>query len=48
MDENVAGSIQNQAFSALLFLYRHVLNISLEGEKINALRARKNESPCGL
>jgi integrase len=37
--ENVAASTQNQAFSSLLFLYHHVLEIDL-GERINALRAR--------
>jgi site-specific recombinase XerD len=37
--ENVAASTQNQAFSSLLFLYRHVLEIELD-ERINALRAR--------
>lgn len=35
----VSASTQNQAFSALLFLYRHVLQIDLEG--INALRAKR-------
>jgi len=38
VDRNVSPSTQNQAFNALLFLYRNVLNISLEGEKINAVR----------
>jgi integrase len=38
---NVSSSTQNQAFHALLFLYGKVLDISLEGENINALRARK-------
>jgi hypothetical protein len=37
--ENVAASTQNQAFSSLLFLYQHVLEIDL-GERINALRAK--------
>jgi site-specific recombinase XerD len=37
--ENVAASTQNQAFSALLFLYRHVLDIELD-DRINALRAK--------
>lgn len=41
MNENVAGSTRNQAFNALLFLYRKVLGISLENEKIDALRAKK-------
>ena len=38
--ENVAASTQNQAFSALLFLYREVLHKDLDGH-INALRAKK-------
>lgn len=41
INDNVAGSTQNQAFNALLFLYEKVLNISLKNEKIDALRARK-------
>jgi integron integrase len=41
VEGNVAGSTQNQAFNAILFLYRHVLEISLQDEKINAIRARK-------
>ena len=40
-DRKVAASTQNQAFNALLFLYHRVLNISLEGEQINALRAKQ-------
>jgi len=35
--ENVAASTQNQAFNALLFLYRNVLHIELD-VPINALR----------
>ena len=41
---NVSASTQNQAFNAILFLYRHVLEISLEGERINAIRARKKQN----
>jgi integron integrase len=37
--ENVAASTQNQAFSSLLFLYHHVLEIDL-GDRIDTLRAR--------
>jgi len=37
----VAASTQNQAFNALIFLYHQVLNISLEGQQINALRAKQ-------
>jgi len=40
-ERNVAASTQNQAFNALLFLYNHVLEISLENENINALRAKQ-------
>ena len=36
----VAASTQNQAFNALLFLYKHVLEIGLN-DKINACRAKK-------
>jgi integron integrase len=39
--ENVAASTQNQAFSALLFLYRHVLQVPLD-DRIDALRARRS------
>ena len=38
--DNVAASTQNQAFSALLFLYREVLNLELN-EPIDALRAKR-------
>jgi len=40
VDLNVASSTQNQAFNALLFLYREFLKIDL-GDKINAVRAKK-------
>jgi len=40
VEENVAASTQNQAFSALLFLYREVLHKDLDGP-IDALRAKK-------
>jgi len=42
MNQNVAASTQNQALSALLFLYRHVLHQSLD-LKVDAVRARKSE-----
>ena len=38
---NVARSTQNQAFNALLFLYREVLGIALDDAGINAMRAHK-------
>jgi hypothetical protein len=37
-DENVAATTQNQAFNALLFLYRNLLYIELDAP-IHALRA---------
>lgn len=39
---NLAASSQNQALSAILFLYRHVLKIELDFPKQN-LRAKKSE-----
>jgi hypothetical protein len=36
----VSPTTQNQAFNALLFLYEHVLNISLKDENIQALREK--------
>lgn len=38
--QNVASSTQNQAFSALLFLYKHVLHQDLQ-DPIKAVRAKK-------
>ena len=38
---SVSASTQNQAFNAILFLYHKVLDISLEGQNINALRAKQ-------
>ena len=40
VERNVAASTQNQAFNALLFLYRQVLEIELEFP-IDAIRARQ-------
>ncbi|MCB0090337.1 MAG: phage integrase N-terminal SAM-like domain-containing protein [Caldilineaceae bacterium] len=42
VDQNVAPSTQNQALSALLFLYRNVLNIELAG-RIDAVRANRDK-----
>jgi integron integrase len=42
VDMKVSSSTQNQAFNALLFLYRDVLKISLD-ESINAIRAKKSQ-----
>ncbi len=41
VEGNVASSTQNQVFNAILFLYRNVLNISLEGAEIDAIRGPK-------
>jgi integron integrase len=41
IDQKVAASTQNQAMNALVFLYKQVLNISLE-KKIDAVRSKKN------
>ena len=40
VDLKVASSTQNQAFNALLFLYREVLNIDI-ADQINAVRAKR-------
>lgn len=41
--DNVSASTQNQAFNALLFLYKHVLGISMEDQEISAVRAVKRK-----
>ena len=40
VDENVAASTQNQALSAILFLYREVLELDL-GLNLDAVRAKR-------
>ena len=40
-EKNVAASTQNQAFNAILFLFRHVLHKKLENME-NTLRAKRN------
>ena len=40
VEKNVAASTQNQAFSALLFLYREVLKIEFDAP-LDAVRAKK-------
>jgi len=42
VDGNVAKSTQNQAFNALIFLYRDVLKHPLEG-RVNAVRSQKKQ-----
>jgi site-specific recombinase XerD len=39
-NRNVAAATQNQALNAIVFLYKHVLDVSME-EKIEAVRSRK-------
>lgn len=39
--ENVAASTQNQALSAILFLYKHVLDQPFADEALQAVRARR-------
>ncbi len=41
VEEHVAASTQNQALSAILFLYRAVLGIQLPEDKLNIVWARK-------
>ena len=41
-EQNLSASSQNQALSSILFLYRHVLKIDLQGNT-NAIRANKPE-----
>ncbi len=41
VEENVAAPTQSQALSAILFLYRHVLHIELDG-RIDLVRAKKS------
>lgn len=43
VERDIAASTQNQAFNALLFLYREVLGISLEWQNIQAMRAGKHQ-----
>ena len=42
VEKNVAKSTQNQAFNALIFLYRQVLKRPLEG-RVDAVRSRKKQ-----
>jgi site-specific recombinase XerD len=42
VQENGAASTQNQAFSAVLFLYQAVLKLPLD-DSINAVRARRSK-----
>jgi hypothetical protein len=49
VEEKVSSAIQNQAFNAILLLYGQVLEISLDDQKISAVRAgRKKNMPVVL
>lgn len=43
VNRQVAPSTQNQAFNALLFLYKQVLEIEFEQQRIDAVRAKRKE-----
>ena len=43
-DKNLSASTQNQALSAVLFLYRHVLKINLDETDLNLLRPQKGNT----
>ncbi len=42
-EKNVSPTTQNQAFNAILFLYREVLVIDTSSWNIQALRAKRKE-----
>jgi len=42
--QEVAASTQNQAFSAILFLYRHVLNMKLDELQLAELRPQRSKT----
>lgn len=41
VEKNVAASTQNQALSAIIFLYKYVLQMPLEQDQLSAVRANK-------
>ncbi|OPX26316.1 MAG: integrase [Campylobacteraceae bacterium 4484_166] len=43
VEKKVAPSTQNQAFNAILFLYKEILDIDLSNENIQAYRAKSKE-----
>ena len=43
VDRKVSPSTQNQAFSAILFLYKEVLSVDMSDENIQALRAKERK-----
>ena len=44
VEGNVSASTQNQALSALLFLYKHVLKQELD-DRVDAIRAKRPHLP---
>jgi integron integrase len=48
MERKVAAATQNQAFSALLFLYTNVLRIDMQGMAMTPRAARRQEIPTAL
>jgi len=43
VEKNVSPATQNQAFNAILFLYRDILNIPMQDQNIQALRAKQKK-----
>jgi len=43
VNKNVSPTTQNQAFNAILFLYKEVLEIDTKNWNIQALRAKRKE-----
>jgi len=41
VDKKLGGSTQNQALSAIVFLYKYVLQMPLKDKQLSAVRARK-------
>jgi site-specific recombinase XerD len=48
VQEKVSASTQNQAFNAILYLYRNVLRVSLADQQISAMRAARKKIPVVL
>ena len=42
LERKISASTQNQAFNAILFLYRNVIGVKLE-DRINAVRAKRSK-----
>lgn len=44
INQNVSASTQNQALSAILFLYKHVLNLPLPQDGLQSVRAKPSQN----